>query len=52
MVTHSSVLGWKIPWIEEAGRLLSSGCKESDMIEQLTHTDKPQVLSVSQFAER
>ena len=25
MVTHSSTLGWKIPWIEEAGRLQSMG---------------------------
>ena len=23
MTTHSSVLAWKIPWTEEAGRLLS-----------------------------
>ena len=25
MVTHSSTLGWKIQWIEEAGRLQSMG---------------------------
>ena len=25
MATHSSVLAWKIPWIEEAGRLQSMG---------------------------
>ena len=25
MVTHSSTLAWKIPWIEEPGRLLSMG---------------------------
>ena len=30
MATHSSVLAWKIPWIEEAGRLQSMGHKESD----------------------
>ena len=23
MATHSSILAWKIPWIEEPGRLLS-----------------------------
>ena len=23
MVTHSSILAWKIPWTEEPGRLLS-----------------------------
>ena len=25
MATHSSTLGWKIPWIEEPGRLQSMG---------------------------
>ena len=25
MATHSSILGWKIPWMEEPGRLQSMG---------------------------
>ena len=25
MATHSSILAWKIPWMEEPGRLLSMG---------------------------
>ena len=25
MATHSSILNWKIPWIEEPGRLQSMG---------------------------
>ena len=25
MATHSSTLAWKIPWMEETGRLLSMG---------------------------
>ena len=25
MATHSSILAWKIPWVEEAGRLQSMG---------------------------
>ena len=25
MATHSSILGWKIPWTEEPGRLQSMG---------------------------
>ena len=33
MVTHSSIFGWKIPWMEEAGGLLQGysawGHKES-----------------------
>ena len=27
MVTHSSVLTWKIPWTEKSGRLQSMGSK-------------------------
>ena len=30
MATHSSILAWGIPWIEEPGPW---GCKESDMTE-------------------
>ena len=33
MATHSSTLAWKIPWMEEPGRLQSMGHKESDMTE-------------------
>ena len=36
MATHSSILAWKIPWIEEPGGLQSMGCQESDTSEQLT----------------
>ena len=32
MVTHSSILAWRIPWMEEPGRL------ESDTTEQLHFT--------------
>ena len=28
--THSSILTWKIPWIEEPGMLQSMGLQESD----------------------
>ena len=35
MATHSNTLAWKIPWMEEPGRLQSMGHKESDMTEQL-----------------
>ena len=30
MATHSSILAWRIPWIEEPGRLQSMGSQESD----------------------
>ena len=35
MATHSSTLAWKIPWIEEPGRLQSWGRKELDLTEWL-----------------
>ena len=36
MATHSSTLAWKIPWMEEPGRLQSMGSpRESDMTECL-----------------
>ena len=31
MVTHSSILAWEIPWIEEPGSLQSMGLQESYM---------------------
>ena len=36
MATHSSILGWKIPWMEETNRLQSIGLKESGMTERLS----------------
>ena len=38
MVTHSSILGWRIPQTEEPGWLVHGVGKESDMTEQLTFT--------------
>ena len=35
MATHSSILGWRIPWTEEPGGLQSMGRKESDTTERL-----------------
>ena len=29
MATHSSILGWRNPWTEEAGRLESMGLRNS-----------------------
>ena len=33
MAAHSSTLAWKIPWMEEPGRLQSRGHKELDTTE-------------------
>ena len=45
MTTHSSILSWRIPWIEEPGRLQSMSSKESDMTEwlSLTHSSALQL---------
>ena len=34
MATHSSVLAWKIPWMEEPGRLQSMGSQKLDTTER------------------
>ena len=49
MATHSSVLDWETPWIEESGGLQSMGPhKESDMTERLnTHTGYFEIRSQS-----
>ena len=48
MTTHSSILTWRIPWLEESGGLQSMawGHKELDMTEQLT----PLLLLLSCFS--
>ena len=35
MAPHSSILAWKIPWMEEPGRLQSMGSLELEMTERL-----------------
>ena len=42
MVTHSSILAWRVPWTEKPGRLQSTGLQESDTTErlQLPHASK------------
>ena len=38
MTTHSSILAWRIPWIEELGRLQSMRSQRVDPAEQLKVT--------------
>ena len=33
---HSSILAWRIPWIEEPGGLQSMACKELDTTKRLS----------------
>ena len=35
MATHSTILAWSVPWIEEPGRLQSLESQESDTTERL-----------------
>ena len=35
---HSSILAWKISWIEEPAGLQFTGCKDSDMNEAMEHS--------------
>ena len=39
MATHSSILAWRIPWMEEPGRLQSTGSQKSQT-QLSTHTNK------------
>ena len=49
MATHSSILAWRIPWMEELGGLQSTGRKELDTtslsLSLLTSSPLLQVLS-------
>ena len=41
MVTHSSILTWRIPWIEEPGRLQSTGSQRVGHDLMTEHTRTP-----------
>ena len=43
MATHPSILAWKIPWMEEPGRLQSMG-SQRDMTERLHHLNGASLL--------
>ena len=54
MATHYSTLAWKIPWMEEPGRLQSMGSQESDTTEQLQSvifSHKGGVICVSELID-
>ena len=44
MVTHSSILAWKVPWTEEPGGLQSWGRTESDTADT-AHTPRSELGS-------
>ena len=47
MATHSSILAWRIPWMEEPGRLQSRGLQSRTRLSYFTHT---LVKSCSKFS--
>ena len=50
MVTHSSILGWKIPWTEEPWQTTVQGVtKELDMTEQLSVHANTQTQAIPHF---
>ena len=52
MATHSGILAWRIPWIEEPGRLQFIGSQESDMISlYLSISLQPHSEGVSRVVE-
>ena len=38
MATHSSILAWKIPWMEEPGRVQSMGLQSQMRLSDCTFT--------------
>ena len=46
--THSSILAWRIPWVDEPGGLQSMGFKESDTAEQLMFSLSQALTGVSE----
>ena len=49
MATHSSILAWRIPWLEELSGLQSMGRKESDTTERLHFTSLSELLKPGGF---
>ena len=45
MATHSSILAWRIPWMEELDGLQSTGRKELDTTERLHFHFKNKIQS-------
>ena len=48
MATHSSILAWKIPWMEEPGRLQSTGSQRvgQDWVTELNWTERERKVKV------
>ena len=49
MATHSSILGWEIPWTKQPGGLQSTWLQESDMTSQVNNNSNGQARSTNCF---
>ena len=49
VVTHCSILAWRIPWTEEPGGYGLWGLTESDMTERLTVSLSRHEISIREF---
>ena len=47
MATHSSILAWKVPWMEKPSRLQSMGHKELDTTKRLHVTLVANILALA-----
>ena len=52
MATHSSILAWRIPYIEDLSGYSPWGHKESDTTERMTFSLFTELLTFSLFTER
>ena len=49
MATHSSILGWKIPWAEEPGALQSMGSQRVEHDRGIEHIPKHAPISMTKI---
>ena len=47
MATHSSILAWKIPWMEKPGRLQSMGSQSQIRLSDFTFTIYRRVMAMT-----
>ena len=49
MTTHSSILAWEIPWMEEPGRLQSMGSQRDQGLNQKVTVSQTGCIGICQF---
>ena len=49
MTTHSSILAWKIPWMEEPGRLQSMGLQSGTRLSNFTSMPSANIMELGPY---